>query len=711
MKLLRIALVLFSVICSTTAYAYWGINSDLADEKADKADSEITGMAQRGIDCVFLNMYGTSKNRQDCIDTQNKLSSAGISSFWNLPLTISDIERIIGIDTTFEGDVDKNDTVILQDGSQTYFGTKDRIGNIFKPDMLGQSQRFAKSMARSLKNAGGFMVTSDANLRNGSYDKDALTSWQRFLKNFFKDDSPDTDTNVDTTTFNSGYSSHYKLWSQVPMFSTSDLADPRNQQLVDAWLATSYADFVDKICESMKSINKDLLLGPGVDGMSLDSSDVSIIASMKNINTIFINDPDSAAACESVAAAFDKKLFANDVKLDSKDIDAAHTQALKLLPYVAGTCFEKSDMSQRVISEIAPFVGSLHSIDNRASVLWIISNSRDEVDVSDIFNASCVSEATLAVNPSAVDYSRYKAVIYRSSSACMSLEILQKLFNYALKGGVVFLDAYRIGSQSALTGRVNQPFWWTSMRLARDAFSEGKTTALYDGKVYGFSTVAPYLLPEKDKIEAAGNVEDSTGANYPLILSRKIGNSGGKWVFINVPGAIQAKFKMLKDIVHDYTSVDLPDSSLPRVFTSANCVLVLGGSTPQTANMPCSYPNVVTFDPFSHEAFVVNSENGQITLPGKVQENGAQIWVVKPYGQPVVLYTDGTPNYHASTSDGTFSAGKLIFKFAERAYISSPKVPVSAEVDGKPIDFKYDPDQHLVTIERTGNTADAELDY
>ncbi len=103
--------------------------------------------------------------------------------------------------------------------------------------------------------------------------------------------------------------------------------------------------------------------------------------------------------------------------------------------------------------------------------------------------------------------------------------------------------------------------------------------------------------------------------------------------------------------------------------------------------------------------------NGRIGPERDLAPKEARLWVVKPYGKPVMLYADGTLKNGANLDSGTYSKGKLRFRFAQRAFISSPTRPDSLLVDGREHPFSYNEASRLVKIEREGPPADAILSY
>ena len=745
MKLVcTVLLLLLAVPCLA---GYWGIAAEFANWSPAQSDYEAPVLAQRGVSCVFLNMHGMDRNWPNWIRVQEAWRKNKVECIWDLPACVAECERIYGF---LPGVLEIDDRAVLEDGARAYFAVNPRVGNFFSPVTVEHILKIAQTMMMQLDGPSGCRITANVDLGNGSYDKDALASWQSFLKRFFADDSPARDTNGDAVTFNSAFSTNHKNWNEVGLFTSAELSNSSKRRLMDLWLSDTYACFVDNISGCVKPLTKDGFVGPGV-----GKSDFSLIACKKQITSLFVASVEDVVLADCIAAAFDKRVFACPVPLVAGNVAASRQIALKLLPYTEGTCFdykglvakrtapliedggssaspdaeigfdeegnrvaplppntphskiERFDSAFQIIPELAPFAGELRV--ERSPVLWIIPSDRQKKDLDFIRDAYCISEATLALYPDLVNLSRYKVVIYLSTSPSISTKILQRLFDYALNGGIVFIDAWRTASGPTLHGRDQSKLWWEYLKLQRREFGTGETVVTYAGSKRTFPFTAPYFTAGQGTSEA-GKVTDSSGASYPFLIVRKIGSTG-KWVFINVPGLWETSFSLLREIVQNESGIALPDPSRFRVYLGRNCALTIGGTESEEVIIPCSHNEAAVFDVSSRKVFTGRTSNGLLRLPEKIAPGEARLWVVKPYGQPVVLYTDGTLNYAASVSGGDYKDNVLRFTFAEQAFVSAPARPKSLTIGGEPAEFKYDAENHLVTITRIGDLAEAKLEF
>lgn len=633
------AFVLLAAACSA---APWGVAAGFADQPEAQSRYEAGVLAAQGVTGVFLNMRGTRSNWPNWVAVQKAWNSAGVSCFWDLPTTLSECERILGFPPeTFPFD----DRITLEDGSRGYFTGASKLGNYFSAEFVFQTQRLAKAMARRLQTPAGYQVTANVDLAGGSYDPEALASWRAFLKRFFKDDSPADDTDRDTATFNSAFTANYSTWDSVPLFGSKELGDPRKRVLRDLWLASSYADYVQGVCSSLNSVSRAAVSGPGAAGLASSGVDASVLAARPAVSAIYTDSMDALPALDCAAAAFGKKLIADSIQLVPGDYEASYQRALKLLPYAASGAFfvyetlvrERTDTEPaeivrfdpafQVLPVLSQFVGKLRV--ERAPVLWIVGQG---ADATGVVNAHCVTEAALALDPKCLDLTRYGVVIYRSARPSISLAILQELFEYALKGGTVLLDGCRIAGGPTIDGRDNAHFWWEGMKLARGAYGEGRTEVAYAGRTWRFDSTMPYLTGDSKKVESVGTVRDSSGASYPLLLVRKIGQSG-RWVFVNVPGS-DSQPSLLRAIAKDQAGVDLPDPSAPLLYTGEGCVLAICGDSATSVAVNCSFEEAVVTDVFTQASITLRPKDGKLALPGELKPHQARLWTVRAAPAP-----------------------------------------------------------------------------
>lgn len=392
-----------------------------------------------------------------------------------------------------------------------------------------------------------------------------------------------------------------------------------------------------------------------------------------------------------------------------------------------------------IIPQLAPFVGRLRSGIDRG-ILWISASGypRDWLEdhaETGIMRAHVTSDVALALAPNALDLSRYKVIIYRNlQSPCISRDIYRRLQQFVRDGGTVITGAYFIGSEGTWLGEDNARDWWQGMSLARSSRNEeGVTTVRYGEHEFDMKGTFPYLVSAGPAVVTTGEVEDSTGERYPFVLTRAEGQ--GKWVYINLPFFFQLtepfdrhipekyaqRFDCLREIIATCSGAAPANRYATQWYEGDECVLAIreprpGGdeSEPGPAQ-GARWPNgdYVMFEVFDLAAEggkpFTRVTNGRIQPERDLRPKEARLWVVKPYGEPVVMYADGTLKNGAKLESGVYSKGRLAFEFAQRAFISAPERPVSLTVDGKAHPFTYDAQSKIVKIEREGPPARAEL--
>ena len=124
---------------------------------------------------------------------------------------------------------------------------------------------------------------------------------------------------------------------------------------------------------------------------------------------------------------------------------------------------------------------------------------------------------------------------------------------------------------------------------------------------------------------------------------------------------------------------------------------------------------------FVHEVFDDAIEVApRLATPGRRGEvrkdlsragESAYLWLLKPYGQPIVLSADGTLTHMLRIDDGINRCGKLFFTMAERVAVSTPIRPLGAVHNGRPVPFDFDARQCLARVRGTGRLGECELEF
>lgn len=767
-----------------------GISGGFSNADVRQLEYEAPILAQQGINHLKMGMRPEGWGWSDWMKHQNVLQRLGISAIWSYCAMCYEDDyysRLLGLPKETLKDTDR---ALLESGKRDYFRGMGTLGNIFSLEFLrvndlvidDATQRFNPSPTVI-----GYQYSNEVQLGTGSYDPDARADWQQFLADRFKDRTPAADSNGDGVFFNKTFGKNSKSWSDVEQFRGDDWKDPRKALLRDAWLGLRYARFVDRSSEQAQKRKPDLLTGAMICVPLSPTVDLSLVLSMPHVSAAYINTYfcwlGGGLMMEAIADTYRKPVIASEINMPMGTYQDVRWGALTHLPYLEGfewfyyswagkgspgehggkygfvdtwtidAMKETSDTftepykaveyNERfaIIPQLSPFVGRLHA-GYDPHILWISAGGypRDwleDHEESGITRADVTSDVALALSPKPLDLSRYKVIVYRNlQSPCISRDIYKRLKGFVQGGGTVITGAYFIGVNGTWLGEDNTRDWWQGMKLERDTKSPDGTTTIrfgqHDIKVKG---VFPYLVSTSPSVQSAGTVEDSTGANYPFLLTRKEGS--GQWVYVNVPYFFQftepfesyipekyaARFDCLRDVVSAYSGETPADRYATQWYAGDECVLAIRQPRPgadaaaSQAAAGAKWPNgrYVMF-----EAFDLKTEGGKAyteIADGRIRPDHdlapkeARLWVVKPYGKPVVLYADGTLKNAANLDSGEYSNAQLKFRFAQRAFISSPLRPDSLLVNGKEHPFSYDEESKLVRIEREGQSAEAVLNY
>lgn len=730
---------MLSMMAAPATAGYWGVSASFADCDSAQSDYEAPVLAQRGVGGVFLSMRGAGYNWPNWVQVQRAWETSGVSTFWETPGMLPEAEKIFGFT---QGSFETDDRPVLFDGSRAYYGGT--LGNFLNPKFALEIERVIKAMARRLQKSSGYQVLEQTDLGSGSYDPDSLTSWRAFLKSFTGDDSPDNDTSRDSVTLNSAFGLNYTSWDQVPQFTSDELSHPHKRMLVDLWLASSSADFADKLCTGIQSVNRAALAGPRMTSAVRASMDVSVLLSRKHVNVVYAGSADAVPGLSGAAAAFEKKLIANGIPLIPGEYEASLQRALHLLPYVDGALFDyaglvsertgplarqtaaedeprpydaqveavpgkilRFDPAFQVISQLAPFAGRIKAA--RARVLWIVPSERVLKNIGlAAVDGVWVSEGALALDPNCLDLSRYKAIIYYSPAPSINTNIMQTLFSYALAGGTVILDARAIASGPTILNCDNSHFWWQDLKPVDGPVGTREIKIELDGESWSMRAARSYLSAAAPRIRHSGSVRGDSAEPYPLLLIRDIGPSG-KWVFVNAP-LVDLPHSLLARIVKSQSGIELPDPAQPRVYWGDGCALVIGGEKKSEVTVKPPFTPAIAFDIASGEtAFAAEGE--VLRLPGNVAPGQARLFIIKFATKPVVLYSGGTIDYAASLDDGSYSDGVLEFSFNDRAFVCCPSAPKSITLNGKQAQINYDRSRRIAIIENAGEAVRARLEF
>jgi|GEM_PF-1668711 len=767
-----------------------GLNAGFSNADVRQLEYEAPILAQQGINHLKMGMRPEGWGWSDWVKHQAVLERLGISSIWSYyAMCCEDRYYCRFLELPDDCFNTNTDLVTFENGTKGYFRGMGTLGNIFSSQFNNLTERVinhATAKFKPFSTVIGYQYTNEVQFGTGSYDPEARASWQKFVKDLFRDSSPASDTNGDGVYFNKTFGKNYRSWSEVEQFRGDDWKDHRKALLRDAWLGLSYARFVDRASQVAKRSNPNLLTGAMICVPLSPSVDLSLMLSMPNVSAAYINTYfcwlGGGLLMEAIADTYRKPVIASEINMPMGTYEQVRWGALTHLPYLEGfewfyyswapkeapgehggkygfvdrwTIDTTAPLPEgefkepikavtynerfKIIPQLAPFVGRLNADFNRR-VLWISAGgyARDwleDHEESGILRANVTSDIALVLAPKPLDLSGYKVIIYRNlQSPCISREIYRKLKRFVQSGGTVITGGYFIAANGTWLGEDNTRDWWQGLKLARASHSaDGTTTVRYGKHTITTKGTFQYLVPISSNVKGVGEVEDSTGAKYPFLLTRKEGR--GQWVYINLPYFFQLtepfenyspekyadRFDCLRSIVEDFTGEVLADRYGTQWYAGEDCILAIRQARPGGTTVNPATPTGVAWKNGKYAMFEVFSQkmegnrpylevkNGRIGYARELKPGEAKLWVVKPYGRPTLLYADGTLKNGAKIESGEYLGGRLKFRFAEQAFISSPIPPLYLKVDGKFHGYSYDPNLDLITIKRTGPPAEATL--
>ena len=773
---------------------FWGTNCFFSNLPMRTTHYEAPLLAQQGWNNLRLGIRPVGYNLKDWVEVTRVLGDSGIAAIWSAyGIHNNFIATILGME---EGALGNSDEIVRENGERrTGFAGMGVLGNPWNPQFLANSDALWSKVSKAMvgRNAIGFQVSNEIQMENGSYDPYARADWQQFLKTLFGDDAPNADSNGDGTYFNKAYGKSEKSWDEVEQFGSKDLKNPSHRTLKDVWLGATYARYIQRSASLIHKSKPDAMVGASICVPYSATVDLSLVCAMPDVNVSFLNSYGcwlgGALLMADISRTYGRPPITSEMNYPLGNYANVRWTVLTLLPYYEGFQWFGYDLkdgteglNEEIMSEyggkygliehgkkarydgdgdktyagdvaqavsydsrflaftqLAPFAGRLSSKPND-DILWILSSGyrpdyEEDHRESQVFRAGVTSDMAMVLQPGKVDLKKRKVIIYRNAeSPCISKELHKKLREYVRGGGTVVTGAYHIGAGNTLLGIENKTDWWSGLEMVRGNYSGDGSTRLQIGDT---SLEVPgtfqYLRPNSPDISVDGQVQDSTGASYPLVITRREGK--GKWVLVNFPdvfrmgehrgGFDQAKydkrFLLLRAIVSKHTGINLPFRYEMQVYQGDRCALAMKEQVPTGLDrIPNSRPRfradkpTVAFEIFEKKLYggrCIEPTAGKIEMPCEIDQGEAKLWVVKPYGRPVALYADGTEMSRGRMDDGVFKNGTLKVCFCQEVYISSPSRPSSVIIGSKEVPFDYDAESGLLVIRRSGAPVEATVNY
>lgn len=243
----------------------------------------------------------------------------------------------------------------------------------------------------------------------------------------------------------------------------------------------------------------------------------------------------------------------------------------------------------------------------------------------------------------------------------------------------------------------------------------------------------PYVLPGAG-MTVAGEVSDEKGARRPLLIVRPEGK--GKWLAWNSPEAVpgtghggsgfnppewRAQWRLLDGLIRAHSAGRIEDYETPYVLQGDGCLMAAawdGFTAPKNHEISFTspHPRVVAWevlDQTTEGGPYLQVKDGRATFRKDLSRPtlSAHLWVLKPYGQPIVLSADGTLKHMMRIEDGKLTGNRLEFTMAERAAVSCPAPPKSARHNGQAVQVQYDAPAQVARIVGSGRLGPCILEF
>ena len=273
--------------------------------------------------------------------------------------------------------------------------------------------------------------------------------------------------------------------------------------------------------------------------------------------------------------------------------------------------------------------------------------------------------------------------------------------------------------------------------LAEWAGEHGSTVTFGGGK-HSFDSLEPYVLPAEG-MAPHGTVTDTKGAERPFIIVVPEGK--GRWIAWNSPESIitlqhgargfdrnvfAAKWDLLDRVVRTHTEGLIEDYREPYIAQGDGCLMAAtwyGGTARREhpISFASSWPQTVCYEVLDEVCeggrhIETETGTGSFTKDLSAGARVAHLWVLKPYGRPIVLCCDGTVKHRMRIDDGTLrrrpgGGRELRFTMARKAAVSSPTPPRAARHHGKEAEWAYDERSATARITGTGDLGECVLTF
>lgn len=409
-------------------------------------------------------------------------------------------------------------------GMQHPVGRRGRYGDFFDADYRRAHGQVLAELLQALgpQPIVGFIYSDEPELRWSACPptETASEDFRRFLKRFYQDSGPDTDSSGDGVTFNTAFGKHWRAWEDVQPFSEDEYrALGHVRALMGVWMGSGHARFMDTLSAECQRV----LPTASVSEAYIGGEQVSLLNAMPHMRYVGFGNYGRIARTAlytGMAHAYGKPSYTFHINRGQSDYQGARFVGVASLPFTAGQIWwhltvgandaQDSDYGRRyslanwwehndlhpanwggaklnrlvehdprflIIPQIRPFLGRFDSTpqEQENGVLWIDPPCEDLVR-----HTHCVTEEALVLGEQELDLDRYRLVILLARRPAMFRETHARLRAYVHQGGTVLININEIGSGRTIFGQDNRSVWMEGYRTGRATVVPEAETLIYE---------------------------------------------------------------------------------------------------------------------------------------------------------------------------------------------------------------------------------------
>ncbi len=343
-------------------------------------------------------------------------------------------------------------------------------------------------------------------------------------------------------------------WDQPNLFQMDEAtANFARTQFAKVWVAKQWANYQQSVAKAVTNIRPDIFVCESSNGSTEGGGqDLATLASQPSIRGLFRNtymDPTFSMVAAAISHAYGKPLFLTEFNTQHNDTpEAIYNYIAETLPYASAyewftmsyidgsgpgdwswhntidwwgqkgnwlgkpytewptgnnlTIYKPAvfDARWEAFPKFAPFISKFFSSPNEqnSGILWVLGGTNFPAARRLIFEAHATTEQAILLRPDAIDFKKYKLVIYFTpyGDHIMSSELFKKFTDFMNGGGTVIACAHEAAKGQDIRGISNKQYFLKGLVPA----TQNKIVASYGTDGIGWlSSLNPYLAKQSQK--------------------------------------------------------------------------------------------------------------------------------------------------------------------------------------------------------------------